>query len=389
MGCTMGCINKRVYNDREGRGLSFLIFYFFYQSLYKYIIPLLIHSIHTNSTFTFFPPQLIISNNSNMMNHCDHDDDAPPHHYIIDASSSSVDTQTILNLKKMKKYVDASWLTLSPPSSSPPLTPPRSSPSSSPPRPPPFEFTLLTPPTRPIDPKTFFYSELITSLPHPPTFDSNPNNLALIPKLPFHDHQEQEQEQDLSPPTTNSKVLGRRQSILPKHQPVKKRRLSKSATVSPPFPWATSKRAVVHTLDHLLSVLKLKTISGTLECKDCKFQQDIQFDLVENFEKVTRFIEGRRNEMCDRAPDEWMNPVIPNCESCGKEKAMHPMMTKKRNINWLFLLLGQMIGCCKLDQLKYFCKHADIHRTGAKNRLVFSTYFGLCKQLQPNTPFLL
>jgi len=300
----------------------------------------------------------------------------------------SADTQTILNLKMMKKHVDASWLTLSQPSSSPPLSKPFPSEwtPSSPPRPPPFEYTPLTPPTRPIDPQTFFYSELITSLPRPPNFDSNPNNLALIPKLPFHDHQEQEQ--DISPPTTNSKVLGRRQRILPKHQPVKKRRLIKSATVPPPFPWATSKRAILHTLDHLLSVLKLKTISGTLECKVCKSQQDIQFDLVENFEKVTRFIEERRNEMCDRAPGEWMNPVIPNCESCGQEKAMYPLMTKKRNINWLFLLLSQMIGCCKLDQLKYFCKHADIHRTGAKNRLIYSTYFGLCKQLQPNIPFL-
>ncbi|RHN48383.1 hypothetical protein MtrunA17_Chr7g0263201 [Medicago truncatula] len=312
----------------------------------------------------------------------------PPSEYtpLTSTTHLSADTQTILNLKKMKKHVDPSWLTLSQPSSSPPL--PKPFPSewtpSSPPRPPPFEYTPLTPSTRPIDPQTFFYSELITSLPRPPNFDSNPNNLALIPKLPFHYHQEQEQ--DLSPPT--NKVLGRRQRILPKHQPVKKRRLTKSMAVPPPFPWATSKRAILHTLDHMLSVVKLNTISGTLECKVCKFQQDIQFDLVENFEKVTRFIEERRNEMCDRAPVEWMNPVIPNCKSCGQEKAMHPLMTKKRNINWLFLLLGQMIGCCNLDQLKYFCKHADIHRTGAKNRLIYSTYFGLCKQLQPNTPFL-
>jgi len=71
----------------------------------------------------------------------------------------------------------------------------------------------------------------------------------------------------------------------------------------------------VHTLDHLLFDLKLKTISGTLECKFCKFQQDIQIDLVENFEKVKRFVEERRNEMFERAPGEWMNPVIPTSES--------------------------------------------------------------------------
>jgi len=292
----------------------------------------------------------------------------------------------------MKKHVDPSWLTLSQPSSSPPLYKPLPSEytPSSPPRPPPFEYTPLTPPTRPIDPQTFFYSKLITNLPHPPNFDSDPDNLALIPKS-FHKDYHQEQEQDhvlLLPPSTTSKMLGRRECILPPSGPAQKRRLTKSLTVPPPFPWATSKRATVHTLDHLLSDLKLKIISGTLECKVCKFQQDIQFDLVENFKKVTRFIEERRNEMCDRAPGEWMNPMIPNCESCGKEKAMHPLITKKRNINWLFLLLSQMIGCCKLHQLKYFCKHADINRSGGKDRLISSTYLGLCKQLQPNTPFL-
>jgi DNA-directed RNA polymerase subunit M/transcription elongation factor TFIIS len=361
----------------------------------------------------------LINDNSKMMNHGDHAalscDDNALHHDIIDASSPtlsqpssspslpkplpseyapltptthlSADAQTFFNLKMMKKHVDPSWLTLSQPSSSPPL--PKPLPSeytpSSPPRPRPFEYTPLT---RPIDPQTFFYSKLITNLPHPPNFDSDPDNLALIPKS-FHKDSHQEQVHvSLLPPSTTSRMLGRRECILPPSGPAKKQRLVKSLTVPPPFPWATSKRATVHTLDHLLSDLKLKTISGTLQCKFCKFQQDIQFDLVENFKKVTRFIEERRNEMCDRAPAEWMNPVIPNCERCGKERAMYPLMTKKRNINWLFLLLSQMIGCCKLHQLKYFCKHADINRSGGKDRLIYSTYFGLCKQLQPNTPFL-
>jgi hypothetical protein len=130
--------------------------------------------------------------------------------------------------------------------------------------------------------------------------------------------------------------------------------------------------------------LKLKTISGTLHCKFCKFQQEVEIDLVEKFEKLTKFIEENIEEMRDRAPDVWMNPVLPKCESCGKEKAIQPLNTKKRNINWLFLLLSQRIGCCTLDELKYFCKHNDTHRTGAKDRLIYSTYFGLCKQFQPN-----
>ncbi|KAF9684343.1 hypothetical protein SADUNF_Sadunf04G0108500 [Salix dunnii] len=45
------------------------------------------------------------------------------------------------------------------------------------------------------------------------------------------------------------------------------------------------------------------------------------------------------------------------------------------------------IGCCTLDQLKYFCKHTKNHRIGAKDRVLFLAYLGLCKQLNPNGPF--
>lgn len=83
----------------------------------------------------------------------------------------------------------------------------------------------------------------------------------------------------------------------------------KNETVPQPFQWATVERARVHGINFLLSVLKVKTISGTLVCEFCKFQQnDIQFDLVEKFEKVRKFIEENKHEMHGRrAPDAWMN----------------------------------------------------------------------------------
>jgi hypothetical protein len=275
---------------------------------------------------------------------------------------------------------DASWFPLSQPSSSPP----------SPPRPSPFEYTPLTPPTRlPIRPQTIFPLQIIS-----PTQQHSKSYPDLSQEKDSHQEKQEQDHVSLPNPITstsnsNRKVLGagRRQCSQPSSCPAKRRKL-KSDTVPPPFPWTTSKRATVHTLDHLLSELKLKTISGTLQCKFCNFQQDnIQFDLVEKFKKVTEFIEENKHEMHDRAPDAWINPGLPRCVSCGKEKAMEPLITKKRNINWLFLLLGEMIGCCKLKHLKYFCKHSDIHRTGAKDRLIYLTYLGLCKQLQPEGPF--
>jgi DNA polymerase I-like protein with 3'-5' exonuclease and polymerase domains len=99
-----------------------------------------------------------------------------------------------------------------------------------------------------------------------------------------------------------------------------------NATIS----MATSKRATMHTLDHLLYVLKLKTISGTLICKFSTFQQNyIQFDLVEKFLKVTKFIEENGHKMHDHAPDACMNPLLPFCRGCGEINAMQPLITKK------------------------------------------------------------
>ncbi|KAH1147074.1 hypothetical protein GYH30_042307 [Glycine max] len=44
----------------------------------------------------------------------------------------------------------------------------------------------------------------------------------------------------------------------------------------------------------------------------------------------------------------------------------------KRTINWLFLLLAQVLGCCLLKQLRYFCKHTNNHRTAAQDRVLYS-----------------
>ena len=50
-------------------------------------------------------------------------------------------------------------------------------------------------------------------------------------------------------------------------------------------------------------------------------------------------------------------------------------------------LLGQMLGCCNVKQLKYFCKYNNHHRISAKNRVLYLTYLELCKQLDHSLPF--
>ncbi|XP_059654331.1 uncharacterized protein LOC132301060 [Cornus florida] len=154
-------------------------------------------------------------------------------------------------------------------------------------------------------------------------------------------------------------------------------------------PWATTRRATIHSLAHLES-RQISTIAGRVQCKKCDKIYEIQYDLREKFNEVGGFIVENKATMSDRAPNEWLNPVLPICKFCqerGNYRVKPVIAEKKREINWLFLLLGQMIGCCTVVQLKYFCKHTKNRRSGVKDQLVYRTYLGLCKQLQPNGPF--
>ncbi|XP_010030668.2 uncharacterized protein LOC104420542 [Eucalyptus grandis] len=161
----------------------------------------------------------------------------------------------------------------------------------------------------------------------------------------------------------------------------------KSETVPVPFPWATNRRATVHSMNYLLSN-RIFTITGEVQCKKCEKVFEIEYDLRGKFLEVGNFIAQNKATMHDRAPHEWMSPVLPKCRFCNQENSAKPVISaKKKKINWLFLLLGQTLGCLTLKQLKYFCAHTKIHRTGAKDRILYYTYLGLCKQLDPTGPF--
>ncbi|OIV98449.1 hypothetical protein TanjilG_16776 [Lupinus angustifolius] len=166
------------------------------------------------------------------------------------------------------------------------------------------------------------------------------------------------------------------------------RQQGKSETITPPFPWATNKRAVVHDINYLMRN-QIHTISGDVYCKRCDQKFKMEYNLMEKFREVWKFIAENKNAMHDRAADKWMNPMLPTCMHCGQENSVRPITqdVKKKSMNWLFLLLGQMLGCCTLGQLKYFCKHTKNHRTGAKDRVLYLTYLALCKQLYPQGPF--
>ncbi|KAI9126917.1 hypothetical protein K1719_002513 [Acacia pycnantha] len=156
-----------------------------------------------------------------------------------------------------------------------------------------------------------------------------------------------------------------------------------TATIEPPYPWATSSRAKVLSMEELLSQ-NITKIKGDLCCKECKKQFEIEYDLGSNFSEVVSFITENLNGMHDRAPPVWLKPEDLDCEYCNKTKCVQPLLPKlNRETNWLFLFLGQLIGHCNLTHLKHFCKHTDHHRTAAKDRLVYLTYTTLHLQLDP------
>ncbi|CAN0881478.1 hypothetical protein LINGRAHAP2_LOCUS14261 [Linum grandiflorum] len=157
----------------------------------------------------------------------------------------------------------------------------------------------------------------------------------------------------------------------------------KSLTISPPYPWATDRRAKIHTMEYLTDH-GITTVTGQVECKRCNQRYELALDLREKFEQVAGFIRDNRYVMNDRAPRVWIDPTLGDCKMCGQRESVKPVIEKRRNINWLFLLLAQWIGCCKLWDLKYFCKHTLNHRTGAKDRVLYLTYLALCKQLLPS-----
>lgn len=161
----------------------------------------------------------------------------------------------------------------------------------------------------------------------------------------------------------------------------------KPATIPPPYPWAGDRRCAVLTLRQLHSK-KIFLIGGDVQCKKCDGRYRIQYNLEDRFRKVADFVFENVEGMRQRAPKAWMSPALLNCELCKAECSVRPVISeRKKNINWLFLLLGQTLGCCTLEQLKYFCKHTGNHRTGAKDRVLFLAYMGLCSQVDPDRAF--
>lgn len=171
------------------------------------------------------------------------------------------------------------------------------------------------------------------------------------------------------------------------HRPtVRARRMNPGSgeeTIDPPFPWATDRLAVVHSLDYLITS-GVTSIAGEVQCRRCERRETVSYDLRAKFREVEGFVRARLDTMHERAPKEWMDPVFAECAACSQPNCMRPVLPEKEEeYNWLFLFLGQSLGICTLKDLKWFCKHTQNHRTGAKDRVLYLSYMAIGKQLDP------
>ncbi|CAI9104487.1 OLC1v1003168C1 [Oldenlandia corymbosa var. corymbosa] len=249
----------------------------------------------------------------------------------------------------------------------------------------PLSTTTLPPPPPPPPPPPHHQAYPLCMPPMPVTRPGHNNDtLAAAPPIvqsaaAAAPHRGQHQ------PTTGGPIRPNRQRRNQSQEP-REAKMNEPVLI-PPFPWATTQRATIHTLDYLVSK-QILNIGGEVHCKRCDRKFEMEFDLRQNFVEVGTFIAQNKSNMHDRAPGVWMNPVLPACKLCEEDNCVKPIIPEDKDaINWLFLLLGQLLGCCTLEQLKYFCKHTKNHRTGAKDRVLFLTYLTLCKQLDPNGPF--
>ncbi|XP_010490324.1 PREDICTED: uncharacterized protein LOC104768091 [Camelina sativa] len=172
-----------------------------------------------------------------------------------------------------------------------------------------------------------------------------------------------------------------------------RRKLAKAGAVKkkddkviiPPYPWSTNKLAIHHTISEL-TANNINRISGEVHCKPCDMTHTISYNLMEKFSELYVYIRDNKEVMRTRAPAKWLAPELIPCEACKTD--MRPVIKEStEKINWLFLLLGQMLGCCTLEQLKFFCEAIVEHRTGCKDRVLYTTYLILCGQLDPQGPF--
>ncbi|GER28962.1 hydroxyproline-rich glycoprotein family protein [Striga asiatica] len=122
------------------------------------------------------------------------------------------------------------------------------------------------------------------------------------------------------PSPSSSVARPRRQRRNPSRTPS----AGKSPTIPPPYPWATDRRATVHSLDYLIS-RQISAVSGDVECKRCERRYSVEFDLRQKFSEVGSYIAAHKSSMHQRAPAGWCSPALLRCRFCEQDNSARPL----------------------------------------------------------------
>ncbi|KAM6574386.1 hypothetical protein CsatA_022713 [Cannabis sativa] len=167
----------------------------------------------------------------------------------------------------------------------------------------------------------------------------------------------------------------------------------------PLYPWARAQPCKVYSFNYLMTN-KIMVIKGRVECNICRREFVKELDLQDEFHNIGMgLIREMTRNMKENRSGHRDGAVVPRpyatlgCKVCGHKDSVRPIVLDDNDIddfydiNWLFLMLSQLLGWCTCVQLMHFCSTNKIPYSNKtyKDRLLFLTYMDLWRQFSgPN-----
>ncbi|XP_021849478.1 uncharacterized protein [Spinacia oleracea] len=170
----------------------------------------------------------------------------------------------------------------------------------------------------------------------------------------------------------------------------------------PLYPHAKPEPAKIHSLNYLLQN-HILIVSKDFKCgnSECNQMYKVTYDIQTKFQELVEFIRTEKDKSLNGgvAPEKWLTPTttLPECSNCRRKCDVDSLLgsddrvseSAYHKIDWLFLLLGRLLGVCEWNQLNYFCINNNIDRSvngmvASTSQLLYRVYFDLCRQLQPH-----
>ncbi|KAK1404409.1 hypothetical protein POM88_004014 [Heracleum sosnowskyi] len=136
--------------------------------------------------------------------------------------------------------------------------------------------------------------------------------------------------------------------------PVRNIQPLKTPSIDPLFEWASNVKCKVNKL----ATLTTDKIGLQVKCMECRKSYKVWLDLHTGLRNVVDFVQASRSY---EVPIPSLTEMPRQCRECHKISILEPVHAKKkRNLNWLGLLLAHELGSLSYDQLVYYCRHRGL-----------------------------